>query len=69
MVENGADRMSPTTGRTSSARRTQLTIHSKYLGLLEPGFRTRYFDLASEHAAPYFQRICGGEYLVQFLDL
>ena len=51
MVENGADRMSPTTGRTSSAGRTQLTIHSKYLGLLEPGFRTRYFVLASDHAA------------------
>ena len=69
MVENGAGRMSPTTGRTSSARRTQLTIHSKYLGLLEPGFRTRYFDLASEHAAPYFQRISEGEYVLQFLDL
>ena len=68
MSENGVDSILANHGRTSSARRTQLTIHSKYLGLLEPGFATRYFFLASDHAAAYFQRICGGEHLVQFLD-
>ena len=57
MVENGGDRPLPATARTSSARRTQHPRGEKYLGLLEPGFATRYFDLASDHAAPYFQRI------------
>jgi hypothetical protein len=60
MSENGTFDPSPATARTSSARRTQQPRGEKYLEFREPGFATRYFVLASDHAAAYFQRICEG---------